>query len=115
MKEFVLLIKGNEMHLISDDERNRRMQEYAQWMQQMVQEDRYVTGQSLESKGHLVKDKDTVLTDGPFLEPKEVIGGFVSIKATDIDEATEITKNCPLLKYYQIFVRPLQAHMDAPK
>lgn len=113
MKEFVLLIKGYEMHLISEEERNRRMQEYAVWMQEMVAKNRYVTGQSLEPEGYLLKNRDTVITDGPFLEPKEVIGGFVAIKATDINEAAEIAKNCPLLKYYEIFVRPLQAHMDA--
>lgn len=40
----------------------------------------------------MVKDKKTVLTDGPFLESKEIIGGYVIVLAEDFDEAAQFAK-----------------------
>jgi hypothetical protein len=77
------------------------------WMQKMMSEERLKVGQPLEPTGRLLTDKDTVLTDGPFLEPKEIIGGYVIVKANDLDEAVEIAKGCPLLAHCEIFVRPV--------
>jgi hypothetical protein len=54
-----------------------------------------------------LKNPDTVVTDGPFLEPKEIIGGYVVLLAKDLSEATELAKQCPLLGHCEIFVRPV--------
>src|SRR5207253_2733545 len=107
MKEFLLLIKGNEMHIIPEEEKQRRLSEYRAWMMKMLDEKRYVGGQSLEPVGYHIKDKNTVITDGPYIEPKELIGGFVIIRAQSMDEAADIALSCPLLNYYEIYVRPL--------
>jgi len=50
-----------------------------------------------------------VLTDGPFMEVKEMIGGYVIISASDINETAEIARTCPLLDYFQLEVRKLKA------
>lgn len=39
------------------------------------------------------------LTDGPYLEAKEIIGGYVTIKAADLKEAVEAARRCPGLDY----------------
>lgn len=69
----------------------------------------------LQKKGHLVslnklKDNDPgrnltgfgasqVVTDGPYAETKEIIGGYWIITAKDYQEAVEITRDCPTLEY----------------
>jgi hypothetical protein len=107
MKDFLLLMKGDDSKDVSPDEMQQRMQGYMQWMQKMMSEDRLKAGQPLEPRGNWLKDKNTVLTDGPYLEPKEIIGGYVILSALDLDEATQLAKQCPLLNHCEIFVRPL--------
>lgn len=43
------------------------------------------------------------------MEVKEMIGGYVIISASDINEATEIARTCPLLDHFQLEVRKLKA------
>lgn len=47
-----------------------------------------------------------LVTDGPFAETKEVLGGFILIEARDIDEAVRIAANIPVGKFGSIEVRP---------
>ncbi|MCS3796418.1 YciI family protein [Niastella sp. OAS944] len=56
-----------------------------------------------------MKNKEEVVSDGPFMEVKEMIGGYVIISASDINEATEIARTCPLLDHFQLEVRKLKA------
>ena len=40
-----------------------------------------------------------VITDGPFTEGKEIVGGFVALPANDMDHAVELSKECPIFEY----------------
>jgi hypothetical protein len=54
-----------------------------------------------------VRNDSVALTDGPFAETKEQIGGFVLIEAADLDEAIEIAARHPVAGYSAIEIRPL--------
>jgi hypothetical protein len=110
MSEFMLLIRGKDPISTSPEALQQRMDTYVQWMQKMMAEGRYKGGQPLdEGEGRLLKNKEEVLTDGPFMEAKEIIGGYVIITADDINEAVEIARTCPLLDHFQLEVRKLKA------
>ena len=47
------------------------------------------------SGGKLVSGPNKTVTDGPYTEGKEVVGGFFLVNARDLDEAVEISKDCP--------------------
>jgi len=51
----------------------------------------------LEDAGKVVKGKQKAITDGPFAEAKDVVGGFSLIQARDLNQAVELSKNCPIL------------------
>jgi hypothetical protein len=53
-------------------------------------------GQPLENGGKVVRGQQTV-TDGPFAEAKDLIGGFSIVEARDIDEAVTLSHGCPIL------------------
>jgi hypothetical protein len=56
---------------------------------------------------------DVTATDGPFAETKEALGGFYIVDAKDLDEALELAKPCPGLKYgASIEVRPVMEFAD---
>ena len=56
------------------------------------------TGPRLHPDGKVVRSKD-VVTNGPYAEIKEAIGGFMRIKAADFEEAVIIAKGCPILDW----------------
>ncbi len=107
MKEFMLLMKGDDSQNVAPEEMQQRMQAYMSWMGEMTAGGRLKGGQPLEPAGTHLKNKDTIISDGPFLEPKEIIGGYVIILAQDLGEATEVARACPLLEHCEIYVRPL--------
>jgi hypothetical protein len=56
-----------------------------------------------------VRDHQVLLTDGPFAETKEQVGGFCLIDCEDLDEAIEIASKHPAARYGTIEIRPLLA------
>jgi hypothetical protein len=54
-----------------------------------------------------VRNDELLLTDGPFAETKEQIGGFVLINCADLDEAIEIAAKHPAAGYGTIEIRPV--------
>ncbi|WBQ02069.1 YciI family protein [Kribbella sp. CA-293567] len=58
-----------------------------------------------------VRDAEVLLTDGPFAETKEMVGGFVLIECADLDEAIEIAAKHPAAGYGTIEIRPV---IDGP-
>ena len=59
-----------------------------------------------------VKDGETLLTDGPFVEAKEHIGGFTVIKASDLDVALEWGRRFARITTLPVEVRPFQGEVE---
>ena len=72
---------------------------------------RYIAAEALEPVGRArtvrVRRGKMSVTDGPFAETKEVVGGFVLVEAAGMDEALEIAAGIPLAKLGSIEVRPI--------
>jgi hypothetical protein len=105
MKHYLILLKGKEELDYSPDKLQKRLEEYQEWVTTI--EEHYVTDNRLEREGAHISNKDVIATDGPFLEAKEIIAGFIIIKAKDLNEAVEISNTSPLLNYFEIIVRPM--------
>jgi len=112
--EFMFLMKGDDSQDVGPEVMQQRMQDYMVWMNKMMGEGRLKAGQPLEPRGVHLKKGGDVVTDGPFLEPKEVIGGYVILLAADLNEATQLARGCPLLNHCEIFVRPVLQVPEAP-
>ena len=106
MREYLLILKGDGMNHLSPNELQGVFQEYQAWVGELGAQ--YVSGQRLEENGALLTSKDAeIVTDGPFLEAKEIIAGFFLVEAEDLDAAIKIAQGAPHLGLYQIEVRPL--------
>jgi hypothetical protein len=66
-----------------------------------------VGGQALQPTTTATTIRDDVVTDGPFVETKEALGGYYLIEAADLDQALAIAKLCPA-PYGGVEVRPIQ-------
>jgi hypothetical protein len=96
MKDFMLLFRGAMQQFeFSPEEMQKHMQKWFSWVDDLKAKNIYVSGEPLLPEGKTVTGKKAVVTDGPFAESKEIIGGFFLIKAATIEEATEIAKACP--------------------
>ena len=101
MKQYLFLFRGGHMHdpQTSPDEFQAHMQEWAQWMGGLNDQGKLLGAQPLETAGKQVTGTAKVVTDGPFMEGKEMVGGYLMCKADSIEEAVEISKGCPILNF----------------
>lgn len=105
MKQYLLLLKGKKELDYSPEQLQKRLEEYRQWV--TLIEDHYVTDNRLERVGAHIPEQGNIKTDGPFLEAKEIIAGFIIIKADSLEQAIAISDTSPLLNYFEIYVRPM--------
>lgn len=100
MKDFMLIfINGEGTKDFSPEQMQNNMNEWFGWINELKAKGVYVSGEALLPGGKQVKGAEPVITDGPFAESKEVVGGYVIIRVADIDEASELSKGCPDLPY----------------
>ena len=98
MSEFVYLYRGGATGG-SPEQMQQRMQKWMAWMKELGEKGHIKDrGQPLERAGRLVKGKQKAVTDGPFAEAKDVIGGYTLIEARDLDQAVELSKGCPVFE-----------------
>lgn len=95
MKDFLYLFRGGNAGT-TPDERQRSMQRWRAWIEQLTKVGKYKGGFPLETGGKVVSGPNKLVTDGPFTESKEVIGGYLLISAKDLAEAVEVSKECPI-------------------
>lgn len=78
-------------------------------MQGLGQKGILVGAENLQRTGKQINGKSKVVTDGPFIQAKEMVNGYLIINAKDIDEAVEIAKGCPIFQENgKVEVRPVQ-------
>jgi len=81
------------------------------WLDDLLSREKWVTGDQLapprRARSVRVRKGERVVTDGPFAETKEAIGGFDLIEADSIEEAVEIAAGHPVAEFGTIEVRPL--------
>ena len=98
MSEFVYLYRGGETGR-SPERMQEMMQKWMKWLKELADKGHIKDqGQPLERAGKLVKGKQKTVTDGPFAEAKDVVGGFTLILARDLDQAVELSKGCPIFE-----------------
>ncbi|HJU90036.1 MAG TPA: YciI family protein [Gemmatimonadaceae bacterium] len=108
MTEYLFLYRGGNRPT-SPQDAQAVMQQWMTWMQELAKsghmKDR---GQPLEHAGKVVTGKSRVITDGPYAEAKDLVGGYTLITAKDLDEAAELAKGCPVFdRGGSVEVRPV--------
>ena len=108
MSEYVFLYRGGEAGR-SPEKMQQTMQKWMAWFKELGQKGHIKDqGQPLERSGKLVKGTKKTVTDGPFAEAKDIIGGYTRIEARDLELAAELSKGCPILEVEgSVEVRPV--------
>lgn len=99
MKDYLLLFRGGnvERAQFSPEEMQAQMQVWQEWIAGIAQKNQFGGGHPLTSEGKVLHGGTRKLTDGPFMEGKEMLGGYIIVKAGNLDEAARLAEGCPLL------------------
>ena len=97
-KSFMLLLRGGKsMADMTPQEAQECIGKYFKWMEQLQQQGVYKSGEPLQDAGKVLSGPGgRTVTDGPYVEGKEEVGGFFMITAGNLNEAAKIAQGCPI-------------------
>lgn len=101
MKKFILLLhKDLQVEKnYSPNEMQELIQAHMNWVQKLITDGNFLGGDGLVPDGKCITGKDSLVKDGPYIESKEIIGGYYLLQAKNLDEVMEIAKGCPCHHY----------------
>jgi len=114
--QYLLLIYGNENQLNQRNpaEQDKILQEYGEFSKSIAQSGHMRGGNELDriskAKTVRVRNGKRTVTDGPFAETKEQLGGYYLVEAKDYEEALALAARIPSARWGSIEVRPIIPH-----
>lgn len=110
--EYLLLFRGNDwVRALSPAQLQEYLSASMAWFNRLSAGGKVKAGQPLAEEQRVVSGKGgAIVSDGPFAESKEVIGGYLLLTVDSFDEAVAIAQSCPALEYgSSVEVRPIAA------
>ncbi len=107
---YMLIFRGTNWHEgLSPEELQRVFDAWMGWFNRLKTDGTALAGSPLEPEGKIVSGRNgMVVSDGPFSEAKETIGGYFLLDVATMDEAVAIAQQCPGLPYgIRVEVRPV--------
>lgn len=97
---YLLIFRGTDWYQgLSPEQMQQVMDQWMNWFHRLQQEGRCAGGNPLEPQGKIVAGHNGVITDGPFAEAKETVGGYFLLTVPTMDEAVAIARECPGLPH----------------
>lgn len=99
MKEFMLIFRHEDASkVVSPEQMQLWMKHTMDWIGTIAAQNKFVSGNGLPLDEAHVVHHNNVVTNGPFGDIKETIGGFIMVKAENVEEAISFAKGCPILQ-----------------
>jgi hypothetical protein len=109
--KYMMLVYLDEVHALTDSEREHCYLESAQLTHDLNAQGKYLLASPLHPTSMAtsvrLREGKRLVTDGPFAETREQLGGFYLIDAQDLDEAISIAERIPVAKVGTIEIRPV--------
>ena len=115
MTQYMLLIYGDQSGWddVTEEQRAATLEQYGDYSKWLADKGWMRAGDELhdatQATSVRVKDGERLVTDGPFAETKEQLGGYYIIDVDNLDDAIEAASRCPGAAYGTIEVRPIAA------
>jgi hypothetical protein len=100
MKEFLLIFRNSQQPEAtrSAEQMQEVMQQWIDWLGSIAAQNKLIDkGNRLVTEGSVIKPGN-IVTDGPYMEIKEMVGGYTMIRANSLEEATALAGGCPILQ-----------------
>jgi hypothetical protein len=110
MEKFLLLVREDlkQIDNKSPEEFSHDIMAMTRWIEGLSQSGNFASGEALQTTGRYIT-KDSVTSDGPFIEAKEAVSGYIMIHAGNLEQAASICQTCPLVLTgkLEIEIRPI--------
>ena len=113
MGEFVLLFRASEAehheHMGTPERAQESMQAWLAWVRELDTNGHLKDpGQPLDLTGKMIWGTKKVVIDGPYVEAKDLVLGFMVVRAHDVEQAVTLASGCPILEGFgSVEVRPV--------
>jgi hypothetical protein len=99
MQEFMLIFRHEDGHKVASPEQIQVwMKQTMDWIGSIAAQNKFAGGNGLPFDDARVVGHNKIVTNGPFGEIKETIGGYIIVKADSVEEAVEFAKGSPVLQ-----------------
>lgn len=111
--DFILILRGEPSFAqLSLEQKHEVMGRWFAWLGPLKARGCFKSGHPLSDEGTVLSGlRGQTVTDGPFAESKEIIGGYLIVQTRDLNEAVGIARGCPIFDYSpsaKVEVRPIQ-------
>lgn len=98
MKEFMMIFRSEAQKSaqLSPEEMQQSIKQWQDWIGGIAAQGKFISTNALGSEGQTVSAKG-IVTDGPYVEVKERVGGYILVKADDLTDAVKLSEGCPVL------------------
>ena len=111
MADYLYIFRGGlDMNQASPAQLQANMDKWRSWIDTLAKAGKFTGGQPLNREGKVLRGSKKQVTDGPYAEAKDLVGGYLVVKAGSLDEATELARGCPIFENEtgSVEVRPIQ-------
>ena len=100
MAKFMYLFRSNPMayRSMSPEQMQQTMKKWMDWKESLEKNNHAQPGERLDGTGKVVRGNSKAVTDGPYVEVKDFIQGYMLLEAQGVDQAVELAKGCPILE-----------------
>ena len=99
MKEFILIFRHeNANGKVSPEQMQQWMKQQKDWVDNIAAQNKFIGGTGLLFDDAKVVDHNKMVTNGPFGDIKETLGGYITVRAESAIEAAEFAKGSPVLQ-----------------
>lgn len=101
MAEYLFLFRGGKadwQNEPSPEKWQEHIGKWSQWMGTLAEQGKLLGSEALHATGKVVSGTRKIVTDGPFAEGKEMVGGYLLCKADSMEEAIDLSKGCPIFE-----------------
>jgi hypothetical protein len=111
MSSFMLIFRNSTPSSDSPEQMQQHMQKWSAWFEGLTRSGAYKgQGAPLEAAGKVVRGSRKAVSDGPYAEAKDLVGGYAIVEAPDLAAAVELARGCPTYeKEGAVEVRPVRA------
>jgi hypothetical protein len=81
---------------MSPEDMQTELAKWGAWIGGIAAQGKFISSDALDTNGKTVRGSKKVITDGPFIEGKELVSGYLILQAENIDEAVELSYGCPI-------------------
>jgi len=97
MNEFMMIFRNDkDLPKPSPEQMQGMIKQWQNWIGGIASQGKFVATNALGFQGKTIH-ADATVTDGPYAELKEIVGGYIIVKAANLDEAVKLANGCPTL------------------